>query len=239
MRLIAYIRVSTDRQELGPEAQLEELHRWASVAGHEIVDVARDIGVSGATPFAKRPALNRAIACIPERCDGICVTKRDRLARDVLEAIMIDRVVEKLGGRVMLANGRNDEDPDTILMRRMHDAFAEYERAMIRFRIRAAFAVKRARSEALGGTSPYGWKIAPDGKTLIKDAREQEVLRRIAKAHDDGMSYESIADNLNRQKVPARKRSGSDLPGKWNKKSVMRFIQRFRASRLAEETEAS
>ena len=104
MRLIAYIRVSTDRQELGPEAQLEELHRWASVAGHEIVDVARDIGVSGATPFAKRPALNRAIACIPERCDGICVTKRDRLARDVLEAIMIDRVVEKLGGRVMLAN---------------------------------------------------------------------------------------------------------------------------------------
>ena len=46
---------------------------------------------------------------------------------------------------------------------RMVDAFAEYERAIIRARTRAALAVKRGRGERTGEV-PYGFRLAEDAQ---------------------------------------------------------------------------
>jgi DNA invertase Pin-like site-specific DNA recombinase len=78
------------------------------------------------------------------------------MARDTLVAAMVERLAERHGARVCTADGMAEGDsPEAPLMRRIVDAFAEYERLVIRTRTRAALALKRHRGERIGGV-PHG-----------------------------------------------------------------------------------
>jgi DNA invertase Pin-like site-specific DNA recombinase len=52
MRLVAYVRVSREDERL--ENQEYAVYRWATERGHQIEDVVRDVGVSGALPPGER-----------------------------------------------------------------------------------------------------------------------------------------------------------------------------------------
>jgi DNA invertase Pin-like site-specific DNA recombinase len=50
MRVVGYLRVSTDRQDeegLGLELQEQEIRSWADINGHTLVTLTRDEGQSG------------------------------------------------------------------------------------------------------------------------------------------------------------------------------------------------
>lgn len=204
-RAIAYLRVSTDDQALGPEAQRAAIGRWALAAGVEVVGWHVDQGVSGAAPLDRRWALLAAVADLEEQGAGVLVVaKRDRLARDVMAAAMIESMAARVGARVLSAAGEGEgDDPSALLMRRMVDAFAEYERALIAARTRAALAVKRGRGE-LTGTAPLGKAIADDGIKLVEDAAERRALDLIGELRAGGMSLRAIVDELNARGIPAR-----------------------------------
>lgn len=53
---IGYLRVSTDEQRLGPEAQRASIEAWAAREGLSVVAWHVDGGVSGATNIEERPA---------------------------------------------------------------------------------------------------------------------------------------------------------------------------------------
>ena len=155
--IIGYIRVSTEDQKLGPEAQAEALKSWCSRHNAELVAVFSDLGVSGGAPLEKRTELLKAVDALKEsKADGLLVAKRDRIARDVMIAAMIERLVERAGAKVISADGTgNGDTPEAQLMRNMISAFADYERALIRARTKAALAVKKSRGERTGQI-PYG-----------------------------------------------------------------------------------
>src|SRR5437016_1706481 len=89
----------------------------------------------------------------------ILVAKRDRLARDPMVAAVAESLAARAGAVVVSADGAgNGDDPGAVLMRRMVDAFAEYERALIRARTRSALAVKRGRGERISRHVPYGFR---------------------------------------------------------------------------------
>jgi hypothetical protein len=59
------------------------------------------------------------------------VAKRDRLARDVLTAALVERLCERAGARAQSADGvGNEAGSEAQLMRNMVAAFAMYERAL-------------------------------------------------------------------------------------------------------------
>lgn len=88
---------------------------------------------------------------------GLLVAKRDRLAHDTLLAATIERLVERDGAAVRSAEGLGDGDaPEAVLMGRIVDAFAEYERLVIKARTRAALALKKSRSERISREPRYG-----------------------------------------------------------------------------------
>lgn len=222
-RVVAYLRVSTDEQALGPDAQRAALTRWAAAAGVEIVAWHLDQGVSGGAPLDKRPGLLSAVADLAELGAGaLVVAKRDRLARDVLAAAMIEAMVARAGARVLSAAGEGTDgdalDPAAQLMRRMVDAFAEYERALIGQRTRAALAVKKARGERVGAV-PLGLAVAGDGVALVEDPAEARALALIAELRAAGLSVRAIAAELDRRGVPAR---GT----RWHPTSVQRLLSR-------------
>lgn len=195
MKYVIYLRVSTDQQVtsgLGLEAQRERCLKFIP-AGSQVIEFS-DEGFSGALEMEKRPALIAALNVLQEG-DILLISNRDRIGRDPIVNAMIERAVERKKARLVSAsNDVNDgNDPSSILMRRMVDAFAEYERLIIGMRVKVALAVKKNRNERVGHI-PYGYQLSEDGihlqsnvveqfnQNLMKDLTKQELsLRQIAR----------------------------------------------------------
>jgi DNA invertase Pin-like site-specific DNA recombinase len=199
---------------LGLDAQTACIVASAAKLGLAVAETFTDRGVSGGLALEQRPALLAAINAL-NRGDALIVAKRDRLGRDVLNVAMIERLAERKGARIVSAAGEGTDtnEPTSRLMRQIVDCFAEYERAIIRARTRAALAVKKSRGERVGGI-PYGFQLASDRRTLEPQPQEQRALAIVRTLRAAGLTYRAVAEELNRQGF--RSRSG----GPWVRQAV-------------------
>ena len=228
---IAYLRVSTDEQHLGPEAQRAAIEAWAAREAMHVVAWHVDRGVSGAAPLDRRPALLEAVDALP-RGGVLVVAKRDRLARDVVIAAMIERAAARVGASVVSADGVGVGDgPEAALLRAMVDAFAQYERALIRTRTKGALQAKRRKGERVGGV-PFGYHLADDGTHVVRDDAEQRTLVRVHALARDGLSQRAIAELLNAELVPAR-------GNRWHATTVARLLARAPGGVIPPESSAA
>ncbi|WP_193771116.1 recombinase family protein [Candidatus Magnetaquicoccus inordinatus] len=220
-KAVLFIRVSTEEQHLGPKAQKDAIERWCQFNGVSPVATFQE-SISGGAGLEHRHELMAAIDCMKTSGAGILlVAKRDRLARDSMLAAMIERLVERAGGRVVSADGvGNGTGPEAQLMRGMIDLFAQYERALIRSRTTAAMAVKRSKGERVGGI-PFGYCMHNDGVTLLPHETEQETIQTIANLRNSGMTLKAITEKLNSDGIPSR---GS----RWHVTSVVNVLQKFK-----------
>ena len=133
-RVVAYLRVSTERQQrsgLGIEAQRAHIARFAESEGIEIIQefVEFETG-KGADALDRPPQLAAALAAAKAAKCSVLVSKLDRLSRDVafVSGLMAQRVpfiVAELG---------RDADP---FMLHLYAALAEKERRLISERTKA------------------------------------------------------------------------------------------------------
>lgn len=217
MAKYGYVRVSTDEQDLGAQAQKD------AISGKiKDIDGWYEERLSGATPLAKRPALMDLVARLRSG-DEVWVMRRDRLARDAVEAGMIMRLIQKRGSVLRSVDGvGNGDGPADILISQVIDAFAQYERAMISLRTQAALDIKRANGEKLGGPTPFGYQVEERGgkKVLVEDPSQQDVIMDMQDMRDSGLSLAGIADYLNRRNISPP----SGL--RWYGKTVSRILER-------------
>jgi DNA invertase Pin-like site-specific DNA recombinase len=184
------------------------LRRWCEANQGELVAIFHDQGVSGSTTIDRRPHFLAAIAAAKEQGAAILlIAKRDRLARDVVIAATAEQLARQAGLRIVAADGAGNgeaDDANAWLFKTILDAMAQYERALIRQRTRAALAVKKAKGERIG-TIPYGYQVAADGKTLLAFPPEQAVVTRIRWLRSQSYSMQRIADELNADGLLTRK----------------------------------
>jgi DNA invertase Pin-like site-specific DNA recombinase len=202
---VAYLRVSTDDQHLGPEAQRAAIQMWADREGVSVVAWHIDKGVSGGSDLGDRPALVAAVGELRAAGAGILVVaKRDRLARDVYVAATIERAVSQCGARVIAADGTaNGDTAADAFMRTIIDGAAAYERALIRSRTRAALAAKRAKGERVG-TVPFGFEATDEG-ALVPNAAEQSVIAEARALRASGLTVRAVVAALAAKGVTSRK----------------------------------
>ena len=195
---VAYIRVSTDRerQDLGADAQRAAIERWAGKNGVRVVAWHLD-EVSGGAALDRRPGLVAALADVEARKAGALIVQRlDRFSRDTVTAALAERELQRAGAVLVCADGNgNGDDPTGQLVRAVLLAVAQFEKAMIGARIRAALAVKQRRGE-MTGAPRYGYRLSTDGVRVEQDAFEQEVIGAIRQLHADGLSVRGIVDTL-------------------------------------------
>lgn len=206
LRAVIYRRVSTDRQadsRLGLEAQLESCLAYAKSSSLSVTDSFADEGVSTSLGMADRPGLLAAIDAL-QRGDILLIAKVDRIGRDFIEVALIERMIQKKGCRIISAAGEGTEndDPASILLRRLMAAFAEHEKLIIALRTRAALRAKRARGERAGNV-PFGYSALPDGK-LIPSERELKTLELVRELRDMGYSLRDVVDELRVRGVTGR-----------------------------------
>jgi DNA invertase Pin-like site-specific DNA recombinase len=223
MKVIGYLRVSTDQQVesgLGLDAQKSACEKYAQKIGCEITEFFRDEGFSGSLSLEKRPGMLNAISSL-KKSDILLVAKRDRLGRDPLVLAMIESGVARKGARIVSAagEGTDSDDPSSILMRRIIDAFSEYERLVIKARTKAALKTKKDKQQRVGHI-PFGYALAADGIQLEKNTHEFAIRETMRELRDSGLSIRDIVIELNKKNLYNRGET------KWNHASLHRILKR-------------
>lgn len=215
-RAVAYLRVSTEGQDNGVAAQRAAITAWAKRGGIVIAAWHED-RLSGATPAADRPALLEALQVLRDHGAGLLlVAKRDRIARDVVVAATVEKLVQSAGAIVVSADGVTaDATPEGQLMRTLLDAFSQYERAVIRSRTKAALAVLRAKGVRYCHKAPFGSRF--EGGALVAHPIEQGQITRVRELRAADHSYAAIARRLNAAGEQCR-------GGSWHATQVRRIL---------------
>lgn len=229
-KVVAYLRVSTDRQAeegLGLDVQRDAINAWAKSAGVRLTSVHADEGVSGSNGLDSRVALADALDSIRRReASGIVVYRLDRLARDLIVQETLLAEVRRLGGEVFSTSAAetnylvdDPDDPSRKLIRQVLGAVAEYERSMIALRLRSG---RRRKAEIGGyafGSPPFGTRA--EAGSLVPDDDEQVTVMRARELHDHGVSIRRIAEVLTEESRPT-KRGGH----RWHPTTVARMLRR-------------
>jgi DNA invertase Pin-like site-specific DNA recombinase len=136
-RAAIYVRVSTDRQTV--ENQLRELRQIAERRGWEVVKEYDDAGISGSKGRNDRPGLDEMFKDAQRRrFDVVMAWAIDRLGRSLIDLLGTIQQLEACGVDLYLDQQAIDTTtPTGRLMFQITGAFAEFERSMIRQRIRA------------------------------------------------------------------------------------------------------
>jgi DNA invertase Pin-like site-specific DNA recombinase len=229
MKVVGYVRVSTDRQAdegLGLDLQREAIKVWVKAGGHRLMKVHADEGISGSSGLDARLGLADAFGDLRAgRADAVVVYRLDRLARDLVlqeqllaEVRRMSRTVctTSAGEAGYLADDPND--PSRRLIRQILGAVNEYERHMIRLRLGAGRRRKAEQGGFAYGSPPFGSRA--EGKTLVPDEDEQAALVRILDLRRHGTSLTAIAAILTEEGHRPKRST------RWHVESLRRVIAR-------------
>lgn len=150
MKVAAYYRVSTEDQNL--ESQRQAVEAYCKAHGHEIVQVFEE-KLSG-TRSADRPAFQDLLAQAeqtPTAFDAVCVFKLDRFARSLQDLLTtLDRLALANVAFLSVKENLDLASPTGRLMVHILAAFAEFEAAILKERVKAGIAAAKARGQRLG-----------------------------------------------------------------------------------------
>ncbi len=149
-RAVLYLRVSTlDQTTANQERELRDV---ASRMGCEIVHVYKDHGISGSKGRDKRPAFDRLCKDAAQRkFDVVMAWSVDRLGRSLQDLIAFLSELHALRIDLFLhQQGLDTATPAGKAMFQMMGVFAEFERAMIRERVKSGLERAKAQGKILG-----------------------------------------------------------------------------------------
>jgi DNA invertase Pin-like site-specific DNA recombinase len=175
-RAALYLRVSTDKQTV--ENQRAALTGIAERRGWQIVKTYTDAGISGAKGRKDRPSLDAMLKEAQRGAfDVLMAWSIDRMGRSLIDLLTTIQHLEACHVDLYLDQQSLDTTtPAGKLMFSVTGAFAEFERSMIRQRIRAG--LKRAVAE---------------GKTLGRPLNDPDAIAKAQRVLSKGMGINRTA----------------------------------------------
>src|ERR1035437_2174454 len=178
IRAALYARISTLNHGQDPEVQLRELREFCQRRGFAIAHEYVDRGISGSRE--KRPALDKLIAdCRKRLVDAVVVYRYDRFARSLRQLVNALEEFRSLGiDFISIHEGVDTSTPNGRLVFGIFASIAEFERELIRDRVRSGLAAAKAKGKRVGRP-----RVAVD-------------VRRIATLRASGASWKVISQRL-------------------------------------------
>lgn len=196
-RVALYLRVSTAKQTTAN--QRDALEGWAANAGHEVVAVYEDNGISGAKGRDERPGLKALWEGATRReFSMVAAWSLDRLGRSTVDVVSFLEHLESVGVDLYLDQQAMDTStPMGKAMFTVASAFAEMERSIIRERVKAGIETARNETSAqhTARENRKGRRLKPHGrpatpaaikKAVLEDRRNGMSLRLTAEKHGIG-----------------------------------------------------
>jgi putative DNA-invertase from lambdoid prophage Rac len=178
VRVAIYARVSTIGHGQDASLQTSEMRQFAEAREWRLADEYVDQGISGAKD--SRPELNRLMADAKRRkFDVVLVWKLDRFGRSLRHLVNALAEFESLGiAFVSLSDNLDLSTASGRLMFNIIGAMAEFERELIRERVKAGMKNAKAKGARIGRP-----RVAVDAS-------------QIARLRDGGASLRAIATRL-------------------------------------------
>ncbi len=202
-RVAIYTRVSTGGQTTAN--QLRELQAVAQRLGHRIVAEFTDKGISGAKGRDQRPGLNKLLEGVTRRdFDKVMAWSVDRLGRSLPDLLTFMGELKAKGVDLYLHQQSLDTStPAGKAMFQMLGVFSEFEREIIRERVRSGLDRARAQGKVLGR------RRNDDPKRLdsVQRLRKKGVgIGKIARTLGVGVSYVQrvVAETERKRSGPGR-----------------------------------
>jgi site-specific DNA recombinase len=172
-----------------------------------------DKAVSGSR--LERPALDQLRHMAVERAFAVVVCySPDRLARNYPHQWVVMDELQRQGVKVEFVNQSDfGDNPQAQLLLGVQGLFAEYERAMIKERLRLGRLHKIKTGQMKHNTPPYGYRYRPvseiSGGQWCIDEREAEVVRLIFDWYTGSEPWPiaAIISKLNQESVHALRRA--------------------------------
>lgn len=166
MRVAIYARVSTADQSV--ERQVRELRKYAQARGWEIVrEFCEVAGGAG----QKRPQRDKILGMARRRAlDAILVHALDRWGRSVQDLVLTMAEIEALGVAFVVPGHIDMTTPMGRMLAHFLGAVAEFERELIRERVRSGLANARAKGKRLGRPPAKKFRI-DKGLSLIEQGK--------------------------------------------------------------------
>jgi putative DNA-invertase from lambdoid prophage Rac len=207
-RVHAYLRVSTDKQDL--ENQRQEIERFATSRSLQI-DLWHEVTISSRKGDKAR-GIDDLLSSL-RRGDILIVSELSRLARSVrgilniMESLSRKKVYSYFIKQNLETNGENDLT--TKLLITAFSIAAEVERDLISQRTRNGLARVKAEGKKLG--NPHLNSLNKNQSLRADEFAEN--LRPILEGFVmRGMTQRAIVDELNRQSIPTRQGATWHLP---------------------------
>src|ERR1017187_9591659 len=194
IRAALYARISTLHHGQDPEVQLGELREFCKRRGFTVAHEYVDKGISGSRE--RRPALdNLMIACRKRLVDAVVVYRYDRFARSLRQLVNALEEFRSLGiDFISIHEGVDTSTPNGRLVFGIFASIAEFERELIRDRVRSGLAAAKAKGKRVGRP-----RVAVD-------------VRRIASLRSEGRSWAEITRETGISKGTAQRAQASSLP---------------------------
>jgi site-specific DNA recombinase len=243
-----YVRASTVRQEISPEAQAEMIRHYCKHYGLELVDIVKDAGVSARIPFADRPGGSYLLQNV-KKGEHIVIARLDRAFRRAADLAVHIQEFDRSGINLHIMDmgwGMDFSSPLGRFFAHVMAAVAELESSLISARTKEALAAAKPRGRNTGkfvGHAPYGWRyenffnedLGRYDVRRVPDNRERAIMREIVRLiKEEHLSALRIADILSIKKIPAR------MGDKWTQRAVMSMALRqtaidFKEGKLTEK----
>ena len=221
MKLVGYVRVSTDGQEDNTSlaSQQERIECYCKAFNHELVKVFVEVG-SG-KDMKNRPEFNKAMEMVKNDADGIVSLKLDRIARNCRDVLtLVEDVLQPNNKALVLLDLNVDTStPTGKMILTMMAAVAELERAQINERTQGGRKAKAEKGGYAYGSPKFG-QSSNDGE-LVENEDETKIIDIIRKHHKSGKKANAIAKYLNAQGIPTKR-------GKtWTQQGVINILNRL------------
>ena len=175
MKTVLYARISTSDKNQDPEVQLRDLRVSCQQRGWQMVGEYVDLGVSGAKE--SRPELDRLMAdAQSKQFDAVMVWRFDRFARSTSHLLRALDTFNRLGiDFVSHSEAIDTSTPTGKVMFTILGAMAEFERDILRERVKAGMRNAKAKGKQIGRKPS---SINPDAVHALR--AEGRTVRQIA-----------------------------------------------------------
>ena len=176
-RVALYARISTHDQQTLP-LQIRTMREYADSREWQIVAEIKEVG-SGAL---QRPKREELLAAVRRReVDAILVWRLDRWGRSLPDLIITLKELAELGiGFVSLTEAFDMTTPTGRALAGMLAVFAEFEREILRERVKAGIAQARAKGTTFGRPKSAAKKTAEIKRLYRKEKlSKSEIARRL------------------------------------------------------------
>jgi len=245
MKYLIYLRVSTNKQD--EETQLSHCLNFIKTKqqGEFQYEIFRDKVTSKKKLFDREGG--KQLFDSLRKGDIIISIRLDRISRNIYETLQLIDILDKNGSEILLVDQPGIKNK---IMLGIYAGMAEEEIKTLRSRVKEKLQYKKEKGERYSRFLPYGQalhetKMVPirvgdevvlKRGILIPLYEEQQILSKMYQLSDTGISYQKIADELNR--LGCKNREGKPF----QKMSIYRILSRRELPKsedqLQEEKEA-